>query len=654
MSSEKKVIRSLGCLSSQSYGARFYKVDLHFHTPASEDARGKNRYKFNPYKPKYPKKKGDLREYYKKVKDIQEELLIKSRKIADEMVKRFREERLSLVAISDHNSIGTIWSDPEAKNMMDLKAPTWYELIDDAAEKINRAVGKRVLTILPGVEISCTGIHILGVFPPPLPRRSIQFTICQLLNEIGFAIEEWGKNPKVGKRSVIDAVDLIYQKGGIPIPAHIDGSDQALLKLYKLNGGAMKNVFCNDKLSAVEIVKPSKFKRKDKKLKKTLKEWIDLLRVEKGLNLLAYFQGSDAHDLKTIGKRYTLLKMTEPSFTGLKNSVNIPSSRVRISANHNPVVSGLYIYGLEINSRLFGKAYLRFNRHLNCIMGKKETGKTTLFRLMQSAVDKGIERPQDGIKLFVDKIIDSKSHPYCFSRNKKSNTIDLYAIDNEDSTAKKISMKQVKNLAIMVKFYHPEAIDSIISSENGLKMFLVRHFRIDKKGNIKNFNKMFSTSNFLAVKKEVLLRIKREKNSLKLYLNVDWNEKKSKMVEFSKLNNSLKRTAMIMMIIMDNQFGPVIIDAPEDYVDNEDIANFLIPVIRKYKDFRQIIFFTSNPILAVNSDPENYVLLVSRQKKSKDVISGFSIDLPDEKNRVITLMEGGVSSFNKRKNRYLL
>ena len=165
MSSEKKVIRSLGSLSSQSYGARFYKVDFHFHTPASEDARGKNRYKFNPYKTKYPKKKGDLREYYKKVKDIQEEILVKSREIADGMVKRFREEHLSLVAISDHNSIGTIWSDPEAENMMDLKAPTWYELIDDAAEKANRAVGKRVLTILPGVEISCTGIHILGVFP---------------------------------------------------------------------------------------------------------------------------------------------------------------------------------------------------------------------------------------------------------------------------------------------------------------------------------------------------------------------------------------------------------------------------------------------------------------------------------------------------------
>jgi hypothetical protein len=264
MSLEKKIIKGLECLGSQSYGARFYKVDLHFHTPASEDARGKNRYKFNPYKTAYPRETGNLQEYYKKVKDIQEGILADSRKIADEMVKSFREEHLSLVAISDHNSIGTIWSDPESKNIMDLKAPTWYELIDDAAEKVNRVAGKRVLTILPSVEISCTGIHILGVFPPPVPRRSIHFIICQLLNEIGFTIEEWGRNPKVGKRSVIDAVNLIRQKGGIPIPAHIDGSDQALLKLYKLNSGAMKNVFYNERLSAVEIVEPSKFAQSGK------------------------------------------------------------------------------------------------------------------------------------------------------------------------------------------------------------------------------------------------------------------------------------------------------------------------------------------------------------------------------------------------------
>ncbi|MCP4264307.1 MAG: hypothetical protein GY777_01800 [Candidatus Brocadiaceae bacterium] len=95
-------------MGTRSIGARFYKTDLHFHTPASENARDSNMYSFNPYKFKYPPKKGNEQVYYKKVRIIQDEILLKSREVAKKIVKRFLVESLSLVAISDHNSIGTI------------------------------------------------------------------------------------------------------------------------------------------------------------------------------------------------------------------------------------------------------------------------------------------------------------------------------------------------------------------------------------------------------------------------------------------------------------------------------------------------------------------------------------------------------------------
>ncbi|MFV1975830.1 MAG: hypothetical protein ACC651_08775 [Candidatus Scalindua sp.] len=537
---------------------------------------------------------------------------------------------------------------------MDLRAPTWYELIDDAAEKINNDVGRRVLTILPGVEISCTGIHILAIFPPTSPRRSIHFVICQLLNEIGFDIEEWGKNPIVGKRSVIDATNLIVSKGGIPIPAHIDGSDQALLRLHKLTSGAMKNIIYNEKLSAVEIVNPSKFKKKDRKLKTTLKEWIDSLRIEKGLVSISYLQGSDAHDLKNIGRRFTLMKMTEPSFHGLENSICIPSTRIRISDGYKPVENGLFIYGLELNSKLFGKRFLRFNRHLNCITGKKETGKTSIFQLMQSAVNETVMKSKDSAKLFVEKIENSKLYYYCFSREGISNDIELYSINRDNNTAKIIDRKKAERLAIKVNFYDPRKIDEIISSRDKLQIFLIKHFGVNTKEYIKEFNKMFSTSKFLNLKKEELLTIKKQNNILKLYLNINWKKRKPKRVEFHRLNNSLRRAVMIIMIIMNNRFGPVIIDAPEYYLDNEDISNFLIPIIKKNKDNRQIIFFTANPIIAVNSDPENYMLLESSATQKNKIISGFSIDKEDKKNEVISILEGGVTSYDERGNRYNL
>ena len=50
-------------------GTRFYKADLHFHTPASEDARGSNRYNFNPYKIPYPKRINNPN-YHKEVEAV--------------------------------------------------------------------------------------------------------------------------------------------------------------------------------------------------------------------------------------------------------------------------------------------------------------------------------------------------------------------------------------------------------------------------------------------------------------------------------------------------------------------------------------------------------------------------------------------------------
>jgi len=653
MSSEKDISQCFQKIRELSFGARFYKIDLHFHTPASEDARGKNRYNYNPYKIKYPAKKSDAQNYYDKIRDKKEEILADSRKIAAQIVKRFIEEKLSLVAVTDHNSIGTICSDPEASSaVMDLKAPTWYEIIDDEAEKINDQVGKRVMTILPGVEISCTGIHILAIFPPYHPRRGIHFVICDLLSEIGFNIDEWGKNPKVGKRSLIDAVNLIHQKGGIPIPAHIDGSDQALLDLYKLNGGAMKNVFYNEKLSAVEIVKPVRFTRKDKKLKKPLKIWIDSLRKNKELTSLAYFQGSDAHDLKSIGKRFTFLKMTEPSYEGLKNAITIPSSRVRISDAHSHVVKGLYIYGVEVENKYFGEAFLRFNRHLNCIIGKKEVGKSYFFKLMQKAINPELTNLEGSVKLFVEKAMDAKSSYYGFFCSDADGSVDLYSIDKGKKSVVKEDLKKIDDLEIKPKFYKADVINTLISSKKSLNGFMIKHFGQPTKKNIGDFNKLFSISNFLHSKNDQLLFVKEQENTYKLYLNINWRQGKEKLRDFFRLNNSLKRIVMIMMIIIGDGFGPVIIDAPEDYYNNEDIVHFFIPLIKKYKDFRQIIFFTNNPILAVNSDPENYVLFHAEGKKLKNIVSGFSIDKIDKKEEVIKLMEGSIKSFGKRRGRY--
>lgn len=652
MAITRTIISSFKSAHNMEYGAKFYKADLHYHTPASEDARGENRYDFNPYKTKYPRRE-ESQNYLRAVKAIQENILEDSRNVAANIVQRFLEVDLSLVAVTDHNGIGTIWADNESqRGLMDLAAPTWYELIDDEARKINEKAGNTVLTILPGTEISTTGIHILAIFPPQRPRRKVHFMICDLLNEVGFAIDDWGKNPKVGTVSVFDTINLIIKKGGIPIPAHIDGSDQAMLKLYRITSGAMRNVLQHHQLSAVEIVKPARFTRKDRGLKRPLKDWIDSLRRKEGLPPFAYFQGSDAHDIPSIAKRHTYIKMTEPSFSGLKTAIKMPSSRVRISDLHRPEVEGLYIHSVEIKSTLLGKRFLRFNRHLNCITGKKGAGKSHIYHLMQSAVNPDFPKVKGYIRLFVEKVIDSTSHYYAFFRDEQHNSPKLYAINQDTQSAREIDAEKSGDLGIRPKFYNTEKIEDLISSKAKFNDFLVRHFGKPTKAHIHHFNEIFSMSNFLQKENEQLLSTKNKQDRYELYLNVGWHAGKEKMRNFFTLSYSLRRTAIMSIIIIMNDFGPAIIDAPEMNFDNEDIMNFLVPLIKKIKDFRQVILFTNNPILAVNTDPDNYILLHTEGQKLKNITSGFAIDEKSRRPLLLNIMEGSLKSFRKRAVRY--
>lgn len=652
MTTEKQFIKIFETAHGSKYGAKFYKADLHFHTPASEDARGINRYNFNPYKVKYPLAERTP-DYPDQINEIQEKILIDARGIAKDIINRFLEVDLSLVAITDHNGIGTIWADDESdKRLMDLAAPTWYELIDDEAQKVNNDARKTVLTILPGTEISTTGIHILAIFPPQNPRRKVHFMICDLLNEVGFAIDDWGKNPKVGRVSPFETIHLIFKKGGIPILAHIDGSDQAILKLYKINSGAMKNVFCNGLLHAVEIVEPSRFTKKDSKLKKPLKDWIDTLRLKEGLSPLAYFQGSDAHDLPTVAKRHTYIKMTGPSFSGFHTAIRMPSSRVRISGVHTPIVEGLYIHSAEINNPFFGKQILRFNRHMNCITGKKGAGKSYIFHLMQTAVSPDFSCAQGEVTLFIEKVAEGTSKYYAFSRNERQDVVKLYALSHETSSINEIDTDQAEDLYIKPKFYNAEKIEELISSRDRLHTFLVKHFGEPTAANIRRFNETFSIPVFLKEQNEQLLALKSDRGGYQLSINIQWHTGKTKMRDFFTLNNSQRRTALMCMIIIMSDFGPAIIDAPETHFDNEDIANFLVPIIKRYKDFQQVILFTNNPLLAVNTDPDNYILLETRGPKFEDVVSGFAIDDQQQKFRLLNIMEGSLKSFHKRGERY--
>jgi len=661
---DSPVIALFQQIKGQLYGSKFFKVDLHFHTPASEDARGKNRYDFNPYRTtKYPENDHTL-EYHQQVRAIQEEVFKQARALAAQIVDRMQEEELSLVAITDHNGIGTIWPDPGDPEdcSMDLAAPTWYELIADEAERRSGLPGQRPLVILPGTEISTQGVHILAIFPPSKPKRRVHFQICDLLTEVGIAVEDFGSNPKVGRASVADTLRLIRAKGGSPIIAHIDGSDQALLKLFELNSGAMRDVITDPALRGVEVVDPAKLSSKDKALKEPLSRYFDSQRRDADLDPLAYFQGSDAHDLETIGKRFTFVKMSSPSYAGLLAAIQVPSSRLRLSDLHEAADSGLYLYGALLQSPFLGSQIVRFNRHLNCIVGRKESGKSQVFRLLEQAVNADVALEGD-VSLFVDRREAGVSNLYCFTRNSSGTQVARIREKDGAYSAEPVAADDPELSNLRPKFYHEGGVQSLLEDSSSLQRFLEKFFGSPNKENLAKLNEEFVLSNFLDDEPSPLLvaslgsqpnKDGKKTPCYDLALNLNWRNGKPSLVPFADLSRSLRRMVIVSIILVTGKNGPLIIDEPGDHFDNEDIANFLVPLVKQLKDKRQIVFATGNSNLAINSDPDNYIVLHAEKGKLKELRSGFAIDNDEQRERLIQVLEGSIKSFRQRDRRYTL
>lgn len=106
--------------------------------------------------------------------------------------------------------------------------------------------------------------------------------------------------------------------------------------------------------------------------------------------------------------------------------------------------------------------------------------------------------------------------------------------------------------------------------------------------------------------------------------------------------------ALVLLLLLGN--NPIIIDEPEGHLDSLLIANYLVELIKKAKEHRQIIFATHNANLVVNGDADLiYHLEISDQKKTKMV--GVVLEETDERHRIISL-EGGPEAFRKRENKY--
>ncbi len=113
-----------------------------------------------------------------------------------------------------------------------------------------------------------------------------------------------------------------------------------------------------------------------------------------------------------------------------------------------------------------------------------------------------------------------------------------------------------------------------------------------------------------------------------------------------------RASALIIFLLSLKENDIIIIDQPEDDLDNQTIYDDVIRVLRDMKTKTQFIFATHNPNIPVLGDCEQIISCRYENKKISALVG--SIDEINIRRHIVTIMEGGDEAFEKRKMIYEL
>lgn len=352
-------------------GANFVRADLHIHSFGFDD--------------------GSF--------DVKDENMTPE-KIVDKAIAA----NLSVISITDHNEIG------------------------NSKKAIEYVKGKSLL-VVPGIEVSTTQGHLLVYFDNYQDLRNFHGKL---------SISEDKQRCNQG---IVECLNLADQYGGFGILAHID-LDSGFDKVIGRYSGVIEDVLCHSALLALEISKKESFHNLTDK--DGIPERRNLVTVRRQrLNLhdsavLPKVMSSDSHTLDKLGtnaegeKKLTRFKVDELSFDSIKIALLMHESRVRIEDTIPERIP--HFVGMKIKGGILNGQSVRFSKNLNCIIGGRGTGKSTLLeslretsgnKSMANVVDSDVW--PDEIELIFE---DETGKQTTFKRSKNSSSYN--ATDSED------------------------------------------------------------------------------------------------------------------------------------------------------------------------------------------------------------------------------
>lgn len=135
-----------------------------------------------------------------------------------------------------------------------------------------------------------------------------------------------------------------------------------------------------------------------------------------------------------------------------------------------------------------------------------------------------------------------------------------------------------------------------------------------------------------------------------------------------------KASFVILMLIvgLSESKAPILIDQPEDNLDNRSISKEMVEFLKERKIERQIILVTHNPNIVVNADAENIIVANQKGQNDRETTSPYQFNYVngalentfqklDEtdllksmgiREHIADIVEGGEDAFLKREKKY--
>lgn len=141
-----------------------------------------------------------------------------------------------------------------------------------------------------------------------------------------------------------------------------------------------------------------------------------------------------------------------------------------------------------------------------------------------------------------------------------------------------------------------------------------------------------------------------------LRLNTAGVDEQPSWASLKELSKGQKATAVLLLLLLESE-DPLIIDQPEDDLDNRFITEGVVPRIREEKRRRQFVFATHNANIPVLGDAE-LILGLQASGEAEDGEAFIanehrgSIDSPSVRALVEEVLEGGKNAFEIRRRKY--